>query len=190
LICNTNRDPCRASDSTAKKFPKSPKTSTQITTSPKFIKNSLPHTSSSLVRTSYGDATKSSPSSPLPGVSFLFAYQSRSNVSPGNDYEFYSDLIFLLPIVVRETRRAFFAINHLRRYSATSGCIPNFCVIPRAKKRSTSLRRLLSCANFAFSFSFFSSSPVANKNSANAPGVREIREGCAPRRRGSFREKM
>jgi len=87
---------------------------------------------SSSVRTSYGDAAKSS----LPSVSLLFASQSRPNVSPGNGHEFYSGLIFLVPIVVCEARRARFAINHLRRYrySPPRGCIPNFSVIPRAKK--------------------------------------------------------
>jgi len=69
------------------------------------------------------------PRSRLPGVSLLFASQSRPNVSPGNGYEFYSGLIFLVPIVAFEEHRALFAINHLRRccYSPPRGCILNFC---------------------------------------------------------------
>lgn len=93
--------------------------------------------------------------------------------------------------MVCEARRAFFAINHLRRcrYSPPPGCIPNFCAIPRARKRRRGRRVFDDSSLLRISLPpplppllFLPPlipSPVANKNSANAPGVREIRKGCA-----------
>jgi len=155
---------------------------------------------------SCGDATKpssssSSSSSSLPGVSFLFASQSRPNVSPGNGYEFYSDLIFLVPIVLREGHAASSryqsspvaaAVRHL-------GAVFGTFAASRMEKRRTEMpdesstvplvsRARISLPFSCFSHRFSSAAPSAfslrrKQEFRKRPRGREIREGCASRRR-------
>jgi len=91
---------------------------------------------SSSVRTSYGDAAKSS----LPSVSLLFASQSRPNVSPGNGHEFYSGLIFLVPIVRGAPRALCYQSSPPLPLLATSGLYSELfrhSASEEVKKRST-----------------------------------------------------
>lgn len=98
--------------------------------------------------------------SSLPGVSFLFASQSRPNVSPGNGHEFYSGLIFLVPIVWRGTRArvsplfCYQSSLDCRCCSPPRGCIPNFSATPVRPERGgrggeSSTAVVASLANFA-----------------------------------------